>query len=587
MKIVCDKCQAKYSIADEKVRGKTFKIRCKKCSNVIIVRDKAGAEADAGGDAGGAPADDPAAAAAAAAPGWHLAVGGETVGPVPEEDVRARYDRGEIDKETAVWQEGFEDWVPLADVPLFADLPDQPAGGGAAVAAAAGLGAAASAGADDPFGSGGDDAFAGGGDDAFGGGSEPAGGLGGGGLGGGGLGGGASAPAESPASPRVNNLTGARNENSVLFSLDNLQAMAAGGGSSTPAPKGPAKVATSAPTSEGSGLIDIRAMGSLMDSGSGGGGGPDFGGGGGGGGSSDGGAAPLPSFGGGGFGGLSAQPLVTTPPEEEATPAAPPPPPKSNVGLYIVVGILALGLLGLGGYIITRPPPEPQKETVVVEKQVMMPGVAESDKDEDDKDEKDKDEEEDKDEADTDGEDTDGMEDELGADGKPTGKKKKKKKKSGTSTASTSGSSGGSDPAPKEEPKKPTNSADDVDCLLDPSLAKCKGGGSKPKSSGGSSGGSSAPANAPEKLSPSDLSAGIAPVKAAASACKSKGGVPPGTKVPIKLSIKGSTGAVISASAQGEFASTGAATCAAKELKKAKFKQFKASQMGFTYKVKM
>ena len=44
MKIECDKCGAKYSIADEKVRGKTFKIRCKRCSNVIIVRDKASAE---------------------------------------------------------------------------------------------------------------------------------------------------------------------------------------------------------------------------------------------------------------------------------------------------------------------------------------------------------------------------------------------------------------------------------------------------------------------------------------------------------------------------------------------------------------
>jgi len=27
MKIECDKCGAKYSIADDKVRGKTFKIR--------------------------------------------------------------------------------------------------------------------------------------------------------------------------------------------------------------------------------------------------------------------------------------------------------------------------------------------------------------------------------------------------------------------------------------------------------------------------------------------------------------------------------------------------------------------------------
>ena len=41
MKIVCDSCGAKYQIADEKVRGKVFKIRCKKCSNVIVVKGDA------------------------------------------------------------------------------------------------------------------------------------------------------------------------------------------------------------------------------------------------------------------------------------------------------------------------------------------------------------------------------------------------------------------------------------------------------------------------------------------------------------------------------------------------------------------
>ncbi len=38
MKIVCDSCGTKYSIADDKVRGKVFKIRCKKCSHIIVVR---------------------------------------------------------------------------------------------------------------------------------------------------------------------------------------------------------------------------------------------------------------------------------------------------------------------------------------------------------------------------------------------------------------------------------------------------------------------------------------------------------------------------------------------------------------------
>ena len=38
MKIVCESCGAKYSIADDRVTGKVFKIRCKRCSEVIIVR---------------------------------------------------------------------------------------------------------------------------------------------------------------------------------------------------------------------------------------------------------------------------------------------------------------------------------------------------------------------------------------------------------------------------------------------------------------------------------------------------------------------------------------------------------------------
>ncbi|MEM6992198.1 MAG: GYF domain-containing protein, partial [Myxococcota bacterium] len=186
MKIECDKCAAKYSIADEKVRGKTFKIRCKKCSNVIIVRDK-GAAAAAG--AAAAPAADH-------APGWHLAINGETVGPMAEDEVRQRYDAGEIDKETAVWQEGFEDWVPLGDVDVFGNLPER----------------APAAAAEDPFASANQDDYA-----------APA-------AVGAVAAGGGAAPMEQARSPRVSQLTGQRNENSVLFSLDSLQSLAPRGG---------------------------------------------------------------------------------------------------------------------------------------------------------------------------------------------------------------------------------------------------------------------------------------------------------------------------------------------------------------------
>ena len=39
MKFHCDRCKTRYSIADDRVRGKILKIRCKNCSAVITVRE--------------------------------------------------------------------------------------------------------------------------------------------------------------------------------------------------------------------------------------------------------------------------------------------------------------------------------------------------------------------------------------------------------------------------------------------------------------------------------------------------------------------------------------------------------------------
>src|SRR4030081_3628968 len=61
MKITCQSCQAKYTIADEKVAGKTVKIKCKKCGASIVV---SGAEG-----AGAGPIAAPVAAPVAAPPG--------------------------------------------------------------------------------------------------------------------------------------------------------------------------------------------------------------------------------------------------------------------------------------------------------------------------------------------------------------------------------------------------------------------------------------------------------------------------------------------------------------------------------------
>lgn len=123
MKLICDQCGAKYSIADEKVRGKVFKIRCKKCQNVIVVRgtDQPTAE---GGQAitqnDSAPAADQ--PAADAEPIWYVVIGREQVGPLTDGDLEGRLGTGEVTGDSFVWQEGFSDWVQLRTVDRFAAL---------------------------------------------------------------------------------------------------------------------------------------------------------------------------------------------------------------------------------------------------------------------------------------------------------------------------------------------------------------------------------------------------------------------------------------------------------------------------------
>jgi predicted Zn finger-like uncharacterized protein len=273
MKIVCEACQAKYSISDDKVRGKAFKIRCKKCSHIIVVRSGEGSSSAQLPVQSDAPASaSPSSSASAENNNWHIVVDGEQVGPLSTSDVRARLSRGEITGETFIWREGLADWLKVSAVPAFSELsgleedpgtpfPAQPpttvyppgtaesafaASPGSerdvfaapttvsAPAAAADLFASPAASAHEPA-------------------PTPSFSFG------------AASPAEPAARHTHGNgaaaggaLTGQRHENSVLFSLSNLEALAA--------PNAPASVMPRpgvSGTSEGSGLIDIRSMAAM------------------------------------------------------------------------------------------------------------------------------------------------------------------------------------------------------------------------------------------------------------------------------------------------------------------------------------
>lgn len=289
MKIVCDACQAKYSIADDKIQGKAFKIRCKKCNHIIVVKtggEVSGGSASTGADkqkaaaaAALAATAAPAPAAAAAEAGvWHVVVDGEQVGPLGEAEVKEKLRAGQINAETLVWKEGFADWTALSTVPELLALqpsarnsasravvnePMRPVGSkaypstaspspdvgdvfaaatvvaptnpelfaAAPVAAAQAVPAQVAPQPSSPF--------------LFGG-----------------------APAAQAAEPAIviknpsngaggTHLTGQRNENSVLFSLSNLEALAVP--SASPGTRAP----SSTSNTEGSGLIDIRSMAAM------------------------------------------------------------------------------------------------------------------------------------------------------------------------------------------------------------------------------------------------------------------------------------------------------------------------------------
>jgi predicted Zn finger-like uncharacterized protein len=336
MKIVCDACQAKYSISDDKVQGKVFKIRCKKCSNIIVVRGGAGAQEAAPAPAqekdtrvydygyeGGeqAPAGDEAV--------WHVVINQDQVGPMTAAEVQQRFAGGEIDAETYAWREGFADWIPLSQVDAFQGL----VASGSTTHAANGEGGASAVAA--MFGGGSDEAGTVRSDpgDLF----ATAGGAGrqaeddGGDL----FGGGKPVTTQAQAQAAANKLRGERNENSVLFSLNNLAQLAsdkpiaaAPSGSSG---GGGAGHATGQAGGEGSGLIDIRSMASAYLGGSGGGAAkPQTS-------SAIGSIDDLPVFGGGGF----SEPAVIVPTARAQS---------NSKMMYVLIG--SVGLLAVAAIIL-------------------------------------------------------------------------------------------------------------------------------------------------------------------------------------------------------------------------------------------
>src|SRR6185369_4123581 len=117
MKFVCERCHTRYSIADDKVRQKVLKIRCKTCENVITIRDAVVVASQAA--ATPPPAPMPAARPARFVE-WHLAINGQQDGPFALSTVVTRVLAARKDEEVYVWNEHLDSWKEPKDIPEVA-----------------------------------------------------------------------------------------------------------------------------------------------------------------------------------------------------------------------------------------------------------------------------------------------------------------------------------------------------------------------------------------------------------------------------------------------------------------------------------
>jgi predicted Zn finger-like uncharacterized protein len=301
MKISCQACEAKYTIADEKVQGKVAKIRCKKCGATIVVNGNASGEAaPADGGEGGLV--------------YTVSVSDGDQRTMSVAEIVTAYNSGEITGETYLWADGMDDWLPLASVPAILEALNAAAGEPEPAADPA-RAASRRDGSRAGF-----DLFGGGGAAA-----EPA----------------PAAAAEDPSfdSPMGGGsaaaATGARNEQSVLFSLNALV-----NAERKSAPPNASK------TKDDSGLIDLGALAAKASS------------------EPMGGSMSEPMM---PMAPMLGAPLLAPPPVATAAvpTAAAAPPPASKTGMYVGGAIVFATLVGAGVFVATRPKEQPPAPPVV------------------------------------------------------------------------------------------------------------------------------------------------------------------------------------------------------------------------------
>jgi predicted Zn finger-like uncharacterized protein len=130
MKVTCQACSAQYTIADDKVKGRKVKIRCKACQTPIVVDGQNPApEAPSTGLSEAPPALDPFApetALATDADVWNVNLSDTDSRTMTTAEVIEGFRSGLITTDAFVWKDGMGDWLPIMDCVELAPLLSGP-----------------------------------------------------------------------------------------------------------------------------------------------------------------------------------------------------------------------------------------------------------------------------------------------------------------------------------------------------------------------------------------------------------------------------------------------------------------------------
>ncbi|MBK8251925.1 MAG: zinc-ribbon domain-containing protein [Polyangiaceae bacterium] len=345
MKISCQNCSSKYTVSDEKVQGKTVKLKCKKCGATILVNAGGATTVASGANVADHPSS-PGDAASADGTSYLVNVADGDQRTMTVTELVSAYQSQVVTADTYVWADGMGDWQPLGQVEaivaaLNGGTPSQPpvatpppaaavpaaASSAEAMASAASLAASARPAARrepqkraDVFGNEKNDDVAT---------SAPL--------------FSASARAAASNAAAAAKSSAPREENSVLFSLNALTSKSA---TQTPAPSAVRK-----DSREDSGLIDLRALAAAAQE------------------KSKASAPSIPPVGGMGLGGDEAGLFPLGVPAAQQ-PAAPPvaatvtaPPPASKAPMFIGIGALVAALAIVGVFFAMKSDDKPVTET--------------------------------------------------------------------------------------------------------------------------------------------------------------------------------------------------------------------------------